>query len=358
MSRVNFLNNLASTPVKYNLGAGVPPLDLYPKFDTAASINVFKSNFPAVDLLQYHKTEGLICDIAIETLKQNEKINTSLTNTLITNGVQEAIFLTLLVFKDKPIYCLDPFYPGIVDAATKINCKLHLVDHEQLLNEIEKIEKGALLYLSSDFANPTGKSLSLEERNKLIEIATKNGWYIFDDATYRELNFNEKSTSLYGLQCENVIHAMSFSKILSPSLRIGFIFMPPKLKNEFISFKSLISLNNAGYPQAIIGGWLIKNDFNTSNHLDKLYKRLKSNAEITKKYSIDFNGGFFCEYKIQHALPDYSWCEKLLLEESIAICPMQMFSDSDKNKNSVRLSIANIDASDLEYILKKLNKFI
>ena len=354
MSRINFLNNLASTKVNYNLGAGIPPLAMYPEIHLTECMEIFKQNFPTVDLLQYHQTEGLITEIAAETFLKNENIKVAPNQIMITNGVQEAIFLTLIAFKDQPIYCLDPYYPGLVDAAIALNCRLIFINEETKWEQIANIEKGALLYLSADFSNPTGQTLTLEERKKLVNFAEKNGWYIFDDATYREFYIDEKINTLYSLLSENVIHATSFSKLLAPGLRTGFVYFPAELKAKLTQIKSFNSLNNSGMTQSIIAGWLLKNEFDLTAQLSELKSRLLANKHIITTINPSYTGGFFTSFTLPNKEIDYNWCNQLLQTHSIAVCPMRMFSESSNYNDAMRLCIANIQPNDLQIVINTL----
>ena len=88
------------------------------------------------------------------------------------------------------------------------------------------------------------------------EIAEKKNFYIFDDATYRPFYLDAPIRSLYSINPERVIHAISFSKILAPGLRTAFVYLPSSLAPVFINNKANLSLNNSGITQALIEFWL------------------------------------------------------------------------------------------------------
>lgn len=353
MNRIEFLNNLASTNSKYNLGAGVPPLDLYPKLDIQKCISIFKLSF-SKNLLHYHKTDGFLGDIAAETLLVNEKIKINSNQVLTTNGVQEAIFISLNLFKNSKIISLDPYYPGFVDAANILNCNLKLVKKKNLFNSLLELNKGDLFYLASDYSNPTGYTFSISERKQIIELAEQRGFFVFDDATYREFNIENKLPSLFSLSSDRVIHAMSFSKILAPGLRTAFIYLPASLQSKFINLKSNMTLNSSGLTQAVIGGWLKENEFDISSHLKLLKSRLIANKIVLNQFNLFYNGGFFTTFSRENLQFSDSFCDELMKNQSIAICPMSIFSNY--HENAVRLCISNIDDVDLNIVLDLLKK--
>ena len=354
-SRNHFLNNLASTKSRYNLGAGVPPISLYPQFKASEYLAEIEKT-SGENLLNYHQTPGYIRETAATAIEVNEGISIDFKNIAVTNGVQEAIALILSCFRTKTVACLDPSYPGFEDAAMILGCKLIKLNLKTWLTDIEALAPESLLYLSSDFSNPRGSSLTEEERIRLTEIAEKKNFYIFDDATYRPFYLDAPIRSLYSINPERVIHAISFSKILAPGLRTAFVYLPSSLAPVFINNKANLSLNNSGITQALIEFWLKSNNYQLSAHLGLAKKRLKENQKVLQRYKIDYNGGFFCTFELDKNV-DYSFCDTLLKREQIAVLPMQLFSDNKLYMRQLRLCIANVDNEDLETVLQVLLNF-
>ena len=354
-TRTNFLNNLASKQIDYNLGAGVPPLNLYPELNLGSLFGEDKIPFNS-KFINYHETQGFIIKEASVFLKKNENVQIDSNNIIITNGVQEAISLAISCFKEKTLACIEPSYPGFEDAAKTFGCNTIKFQESSWLKELENLSTGSLFYLSADFLNPTGYSLNLEERKRLIELAAEKNFYIFDDATYRPFNLDEPLPSLVSLNSEKVIHAMSFSKIVAPGLRTGFNAIPSTLINDFISAKSNLSLNNSGITQKIVSDWLRLNNYSLSDHLSKVKDRLKRNRAMLNLHGINFNGGFFCTLKSNKSI-NYEFCERLLLNEQIGVIPMMLFSDNPIYKNQMRICVANIEDQDLGKVIQKIKDF-
>jgi 2-aminoadipate transaminase len=354
-TRTNFLNNLASKKIDYNLGAGVPPMNLYPEFNPGTLFAEEKIPFNS-KFINYHETRGFINKEASIFFQKNENVQIDPTNILITNGVQEAISLAISCFKDKTLACIEPSYPGFEDAAKIFGCKTIKFQESTWLEELENLPSGSLFYLSADFSNPTGYSLNFEERKKLIELAVEKKFYVFDDATYRPFNLDDPLPSLVSLNSEKVIHAMSFSKILAPGLRTGFIAVPNGLINDFVAAKSNLSLNNSGITQKIVSEWLENNDYDLTNHLSNAKERLKRNRTILTVHEIDYNGGFFCTLKSNKSI-NYEFCERLLLNENIGVIPMMLFSENSRYQNQMRICVANIDDEDLDNVLRRIKNF-
>jgi DNA-binding transcriptional MocR family regulator len=355
-NKLNWLNNIARNDIRFNLGAGVPPLDSYPYFNPGKLFEG-ESLKPSDESINYHPTAGFIKNTAAKVLKANEGIDFKTDNIVITNGVQEAIALALACFRKKMIACLDPSYPGLEDAATTFGCNLIKIPLENWLTQLETLPLGSLFYLSADFSNPTGTSLSIDERIQLTSIAARNKFYIFDDATYRPFNLDPALPTLFSLNSEFVIHAISFSKILSPGLRTAFVYLPEALKKAFVGHKSNLSLNNSGITQTIVENWLQENNFQLSVHLGKAKERLSKNRKVLEKYDIAYNGGFFCTLNIAQKA-DFDFCEALLKKEQIAVIPMCLFSDNPKFEKQLRLCLSNIEEDALDPVLTLIKNFV
>ncbi len=357
MNRIHYLNKLAESSARYNLGAGVPPIALYPPLEINRLIHQFQAAHPARSLLQYHATEGLIRDLAVQTFAANEGHLGDHNDVLITNGVQEAIALAALHFREQPIACRDPFYPGLIEAVEMTGNSIHWIQGEDWLEHVAQLPQGTLFYLSSDFANPTGKSLSLMERQRLADLAEERGLFIFDDATYREFHLNERLPALFTFHPERIIHAMSFSKILAPGLRTAFVHLPSSLTTGFAKLKANLSLNNSGLTQAVVGGWLIEQGFELGSHLETIKGRLRENSQILDANGAAYEGGFFATKQMDQPIADLDWSARLLREEGVALCPMALFSERPDALSQVRLAVANISPIDLQRAMELIISF-
>jgi DNA-binding transcriptional MocR family regulator len=358
MNRIHFLNQLAETRARYNLGAGVPPLDLYPKFDFERSVATYRDAHPKDSLLNYHATEGMIRSLAAEALSKNEGHPAATDHVMVTNGVQEAISLTALQFQNQTIACRDPYYPGFVDAVRMTGNTVTYVTGDHWLDQVGRLPEGSLFYLSADFANPTGARISINERRRLLQVAEARNLYIFDDATYREFDLDGRFPALWTFGPERVIHAMSFSKILAPGLRTAFVHLPQALAPSFSKLKANLSLNNSGLTQAAVAGWLLEQNFQFGAHLANIKQRLRENGNVIRENGAKFSGGFFAELDLGQPLANLSWSSELLEEESIAVCPMSLFSDDPAALSRIRLAVANISSTDLQQAIDIMFRFV
>lgn len=357
MDRIKFLNQLATSTCRYNLGAGVPPLEDYPVLNEIECYETFIKAYPNAPIKQYHQTDGFLGELGSHVFKEDGFSNAQGSNVVITNGVQEAITLACWLFKNNTIACTDPCYPGLSDLVGLMGKTPLFLPETNWISSLEKLPKGSLFYLSADFANPTGKRITLDERKQVLAIAEKNDFYIFEDATYRPFFLDHSLPSLVSLAPERVFHSISFSKILSPGLRIAMTHVPSAFRNAFLSLKANVSLNSSGFTQAIVGGWLLKNEFSLSKHLDAFKNLMRNKQEFLLTQHVAYEGGFFVEMTLQHPSIDLAWCTELLAKEDVAACPMSMFSDNLTHHNKLRLAIAKISLENLKVGYMKIHNF-
>ena len=348
MGKIDFLNNLASKKFRYDLGAGVPPLHLYPEIDINELLSVF-SKSSSINKFQYHSTSGIISEIVEEYFTHAEKVTIPKSQLFVTNGVQEAIAIMNQIFKNSGAMYIDPYYPGFTENAMMTGLKITSMNSSSMVESLKNTPTGSLVYLIPDFSNPTGYSLTLNEREEVLRIAEERDFYIFEDATYRPFYIEDQLPTLLSINERRVIHAFSFSKIFAPSLRVAFVSVPDSLKKKFSEVKSNISINSSGISQSIVAGWLLKNSYNFDIHLNKIRELLKINHEIVDKFSTPLKktGGFFRFLDVPNQNCDFEYCETLMNDFDIAVCPMFLFSNNTKNQNKLRISLANISPSNL-----------
>ena len=137
---------------------------------------------------------------------------------------------------------------------------------EAIAASISKGQTPKFIYVVPDFQNPSGITMSLEKRHKLLEMAKKYEIPIVEDSPYRELRYRgEQIPSIYSLDDNsgNVIGLFTFSKILCPGIRVGFNIGPPELIKKFSFIKGANILNTPKLNQDICRTFLVEHDLDT-----------------------------------------------------------------------------------------------
>lgn len=216
---------------------------------------------------------------------------------LITTGSQQSINLisSSIINDGDTIFVEQPTYFGALDIFKKRKIKLVGIDlNEDGLNlEVleEKIIKYSpkLIYVTPTFNNPTGYAWTNKNRKEFLQIINKYNIIVLEDDPYSLINFtNHKYSSLYQLNNgKNVIYLGTFSKLISPSINVGYIISNENYVNKIYSFKKSFDLSTSAFLQYVVLDYLENNNLEKiTNNKIKIYKNLliKSINELNKRY--------------------------------------------------------------------------
>ena len=119
----------------------------------------------------------------------------------------------------------------------------YIAHEKEILKALQAGERIKFLYMIPDFQNPSGESLSLEERQMLVELARKYDFLIVEDSPYRELRYEgDHIPTMYSLDPDRVIHLGSFSKIFAPGFRLGWAIAHPEILDKIYVCKQSLDL--------------------------------------------------------------------------------------------------------------------
>jgi 2-aminoadipate transaminase len=235
---------------------------------TAEVKRIFEEASPQVwaEMLQYGGTAGMPSLLKeLSNFMAGHKIKADPGKEIIvTTGSQEAIDLVSRVFIDKgdqiivgaPTYlqALSAFrqqYPKFVD----VPIDAEGMDTQILEEKLKKIKasgkKAKMLYIIPSFQNPDSSLMTMEKRKRVLELADKYDFIIFEDNPYGYISFEgPMPTPLAGLDNSGrVMYTSTFSKMVSPGMRIGWITANPKFTGHMIEAKNNISICNDGLSQ-------------------------------------------------------------------------------------------------------------
>ena len=233
---------------------------------------------------------------------------------------------------------------------------------EQLIDE----HHPKLVYLIPTFGNPSGATLSLARRKRILEIAVRTQTLVVEDDPYGELYFDAPpppsllalSDSVPGSR-EVLAHCGSFSKILSPGLRVGWMIAPPELLARAVMCKQFSDAHTSNLTQAICAQYLSMDRLNdTLAVVRKTYaERARVMAQCLKRElgdAIDFNapqGGMFFWARLTGAngkcniAADFA---KRAIDQLVAFVPGAPFYAHDPDLATLRLSFATADVAKIE----------
>ena len=175
----------------------------------------------------------------------------------ITSSSQQGIDVCtrILVNPGDVVLTSSPSYLGALQSFRSYRADIRGVRHVDCLEEYRQAYEDVLaavsaegkrvrfLYMIPDFQNPSGESLSLEEKKMLVELAQKHDFLIVEDSPYRELRYEgEDIPTMYSLSPDRVIHLGSFSKIFAPGFRLGWAIAHPDILDKIYVCKQSLDL--------------------------------------------------------------------------------------------------------------------
>lgn len=264
-SAIREILKLLAQPGMISLAGGIPAPDSFPITLIGELTDLVLKKYGS-KALQYDLTEGFIpLRTAIQEEVKTRGIETDIANVLITSGSQGAldaigkIFISAgdKVAVEAPTYlgalqAFNPYGPDYVRMDT---------DDDGLIPEsMEQVilkHRVKFVYLVPTFQNPTGRTIPLDRRQRIAEIAQKYDTLIIEDDPYSLLRFKGSPIpAIKTLAPDHVAYMSSFSKVLAPGLRLGYTIAPPLVTKWLTLSKQGVDLHSATFGQAIAAEYL------------------------------------------------------------------------------------------------------
>jgi 2-aminoadipate transaminase len=248
-------------PDVISFAGGLPAPEAFPVRDFQDACRWILEHDPE-HALQYGPTEGYppLKDYLIEAMRKYE-IPAVQGNVLFTNGSQQALDLLGRTFIDDgdKIVTERPTYLGAIQAWNYYGPQyltVRMDDHGMRMDDLEETLAAnpgvKFIYVLPNFHNPAGTTLSLERRLRLVELAAEHGVFIVEDDPYGELRFEGQDiTPIFALHKENTIYLSTFSKTLSPGMRLGWIVAPERVISKIIQAKQGADLHTSSLVQCL-----------------------------------------------------------------------------------------------------------
>lgn len=380
-SEIRELLKVTQIPDMISFAGGLPNPSAFPTEVIHECIEkIFKEDIK--NALQYGTTEGLppLRGALAERLTKNAKINCEMHDILMTTGAQQALFLSALCFLDPGDTYLSsvPTYLGAVQAfsAFEANCESipmneKDIDIDSLRRNLKRLHKTGInpkfLYIVSNFQNPSGETVSLRHRKELLDIASEYDFLIIEDDPYGELIFEGESIPPIKSfdKKGRVIYVSTFSKILAPGFRLGFMVASKEILDKLVLAKQAADLCTNVFSQYVAyeyisGGYLEKQIV----EIKKMYKRkrdvmlkaLKDYFPKNVKWTLP-HGGMF----IWLTLPKYINTNLMLqkaIAKKVAYVSGDAFYPDGGNYNSIRLNFSFSEDEKIKEGIRRLAKVI
>jgi 2-aminoadipate transaminase len=356
-SAIRELLKITQRPDMISFAGGMPAPELFPipEFQSACK-KVLAEHGAAV--LQYSTTEGCLPlrQFVADDLKRRGVV-VGPENVLITSGSQQALDLVgkLLIDPGDLVVVEAPTYVGGLQAFNLYEAQYWgvPVDDQGLRTELLKDALRArpkLLYVLPNFQNPSGVTMSLQRRQELLSLASEYEVPVVEDDPYCELRYEgEPVAPLILLDPANVIYLGTFSKTLSPGLRLGWIVAPVEVINKLVQLKQGTDLHTSGFNQLIAleatqGGFL-------EEHVKQLREVYRQRRDVMLQSLEEFfptdatwthpQGGMFLWVTMPSGF-DTRELLKAAVQENVAYVPgNSFFPNSEDGSRHMRLNFSN-----------------
>lgn len=378
-SEIRELLKLTRQPGIISFAGGLPYPGLFPIEEMKDVVNTVLEREGEL-ALQYGPTEGdsRLIDFLVKWMREDEGAEIDKENILVVSGSQQALDLIGKVFIDPgdPIIIGLPSYLGALQAFRSFRAKMigvpvgkqgMDVDRvEGILKEYEKKgEKIKFIYVVPDFQNPSGVTMTLERREKLLELCYEYGTIVVEDSPYRELRFEGESISMLGAMDKRgyAFSLHTFSKILFPGTRMGWIIANKAIMDKLVMAKQPTDLCSSAFSQSVVYEFCRRGLLKP--HIEKIVEVYRKKRDLMlralEKYmpsetGIDWthpHGGLF----LWVSLPEHLDAEELFpkaVENKVAYVMGSAFHFDRSGKNTMRLNFSFPSEEQIDEGIKRL----
>ncbi|HEX9967759.1 MAG TPA: PLP-dependent aminotransferase family protein [Solirubrobacterales bacterium] len=376
-SAMRDLMAITARPEVISLAGGLPDTSTFPAGTFAAQMTRIAQESTA-EALQYGPTEGFeeTVDCILEVMGA-EGMLPDPDDVIVTTGGQQAIDLVskTLVDPGDVVICEAPTYPGAVPVFCSYQAEVVQIDCDEDGMRIEELEavlagldaegrRPKFVYTVPSFQNPAGVTLSLERRRRLVELARQRELLVVEDNPYGLLRFGgEPLPPLYQLDGGDfVIYIGTFSKILSPGIRLGWAVAPPPVMEKIVLGKQASDLCTSTLTQHFVREYFAEGRWREyiadligiyHGRRDVMVAALREHFPAEATWT-EPEGGLF----IWATLPEYIDTGDLLakaLREDVAFVPGQAaYADESRGRNSMRLNFSGVGEDEIREGIRRI----
>jgi 2-aminoadipate transaminase len=366
-SAIREILKLTQAPDVISFAGGLPAPEAFP-IESIREASDFVLDEMGAKVLQYYPTEGyvplrkMLCGFSA-----TQGVEASIDNVLITSGSQQALDLIGKVFINRGDLILveSPTYLGAIQAFNAYGAEYLAVPFDDQGMQTDALEEALragpkLIYVVPNFQNPTGVTMSLKRRQRLVELADQYGVPIVEDDPYGKLRYEGEYIppviavdAEFRGQCEetycgNVIYLSTFSKTLAPGLRMAWVTAPVVVIQKFVQAKQGADLHSPTFNQAI--AYEAAKDGFLAQYIEKIKaiygeRRMVMLAALEEHFPAGTKwtrpeGGMFLWVTLPEGI-DASEILQKAVQRKVAFVPGGPFHANGGGKNTMRLNFSN-----------------
>jgi len=323
--------------------------------------------------LQYGPTEGfspLREWIAERLSRGGARIPAS--RVLVTTGSQQGLDLLgkVLIDEGSKVLVETPSYLGALQAFSLFSPQFASLpsDAQGIVTDAispEQMAGARFLYCLPNFQNPTGRRMPLERRKALVELAARAGVPLVEDDPYGELSYGgEALPSLLSMNPDGVIYMGSFSKVLAPGLRLGYVVAPEQVLAKLVQAKQAADLHTPTFSQRVVYEAVQDGFLDRHIPIRALYgtqcQHMLAALEREFPEEVTWNrpeGGMFIWVQLPKGLDSGKLLAKAV-ERNVAFVPGAPFYAVDPQTNTLRLSFVTVPGEKIDAGIKVLGELL
>ena len=358
-----------------SFGGGFPAPEKFP-IEAVSEITTEILKEKGSEVLQYGVTEGYMPLRELIVARMEKKgIAASLDNTIIISGAQQGIDLLCKSYINKGDYIVteDPTFLGAVQTFKTYEAKVVTVPVDDSGMEVDKLEEilknyhPKLIYTIPNFHNPTGVTMTVERRKKLVELATKYNVVIMEDDPYGELRYSgETLPSLKSFDTEGiVVYLGSFSKVIAPGLRVGWAIAHPEIIGKMAIGKQNTDVHTTNLSQYIVYRYITRDLLD--KHIADLIEDYRIKRDLMLQKIDEYfpaearvnvtDGGLFLWVTLPKIFDTTKILEAAVVNK-VAYVPGTPFYPLGGGQNTLRLNFSNATKEGIVEGIKRLGETI
>ena len=346
----------------YSFAGGYPNACTFPLEDIK-EISARVLDRYGAQALQYGATQG------VTQLREAvaKRYGVPVANVQISTSSQQGIDVCTRILAEPGDVVLtsSPTYLGAIQSFKSYRCDIRAMrswDEAGCGVDAATLARAKFCYVIPDFQNPSGETMSIEEREALIELSRKYGFLIVEDSPYRELRYSGKEQpTIYSLAPERTLHLGSFSKVFAPGFRLGWIIGDEALLDKIYVCKQALDLCPPVLDQYIAAEFLSSGALDRNLKKSIAYYRDKRDymLALLDKYmpeGVDWTrpeGGLFLFLTLPEEIDSVKLYDRAL-SAGVAYVAGSFFYPDGSHRNTMRLNFSFLDKDRMEDGIKIL----
>ena len=379
-SAMRDLMEITARPEVISLAGGLPDTSTFPPKSFAAQMTRIAQE-SAAQALQYGPTEGFeeTKECILEVMAA-EGMRPDTEDVIVTTGGQQAIDLLCktLIDPGDVVFCEAPTYPGAVPVFCSYQADVVQIETDGEGMRVDLLEtalaemaaggrRPKFVYSVPSFQNPAGVTLSAERRRRLVEVARRHEVLVLEDNPYGLLRYGgDPLPPLYQLDGgDYVVYLGTFSKILSPGIRLGWAVAPPPVMEKVVLGKQAADLCTSTLTQYFVREYFAEGRWREYvANLVEIYRRRRDVmlGALEKHFPAPAiwtqpEGGLF----IWATLPEYIDTQDLLaraLRDNVAFVPGRAAYVGERGHNSMRLNFSGVTEDEIREGIRRIGRVI